>query len=368
MTSLHSELRLFRTLEGLSDAELQSLAVVVEVRTAHPGELIFREGDTSRELYLIRTGKIVITSQGDGGHTEHILAKLTDGDEFGELGFLDGSPRSATARAARRTEMVVLCRDKVEKLSDASSILDGAAKQIGVTSAERLKATNRNYVSSLQAQIETLKLQHDFGEFFIYIMACYAIGTTINVLLQSYLQHVDLYARSFSWSYLLVLLAPSLVIVWKQRIPLAQLGVTLRGWRTSMREGAIASGICAIIMVVALAVLRKTNWLTPPPITWAAASWLPSYFVHSAIQEFLARGIVQTAFRRFFGDERGLKSVLLASLLFSLFHVHFGLAAVAVTFVTSLFFGWFYLRHENLLGVSLLHGVAGSGAFLLGIL
>ena len=46
----------------------------------------------------------------------------------------------------------------------------------------------------------------------------------------------------------------------------------------------------------------------------------------------------------------------------------YGLGAIAVTFVSGIGFGWMYRRHGNLVGVSVLHSVAGLAAFAFGVI
>ena len=54
--------------------------------------------------------------------------------------------------------------------------------------------------------------------------------------------------------------------------------------------------------------------------------------------------------------------------LFGMFHSHFVLLAVVLTILTSVVFGMFYLRHQNIVGVTLLHFAVGACAFSIGIL
>ena len=47
-------------------------------------------------------------------------------------------------------------------------------------------------------------------------------------------------------------------------------------------------------------------------------------------------------------------------------HLHFGFAAVALTFISSVPLGLLSLRHENVLGVTPTHWVMGVCAFAAG--
>ena len=71
-----------------------------------PGQMIFREGDTTQEAYRILKGRVEISIAGDGKAV--ILAQLGEGDIFGEMAMVDERPRSASAQALEVTECEVL--------------------------------------------------------------------------------------------------------------------------------------------------------------------------------------------------------------------------------------------------------------------
>jgi DnaJ like chaperone protein len=66
------------------------------------GGVIFREGDKADTMYVIRSGEVVIERAG------HVVATLSRGSMFGEMALIDGSPRSATARAKTDCEVSVI--------------------------------------------------------------------------------------------------------------------------------------------------------------------------------------------------------------------------------------------------------------------
>ena len=71
-----------------------------------PGQMIFREGDTTQEAYRILRGRVEISIAGEGKSV--ILAQLGEGDIFGEMAMVDERPRSASAQALEVTECEVL--------------------------------------------------------------------------------------------------------------------------------------------------------------------------------------------------------------------------------------------------------------------
>ncbi len=69
-------------------------------------EYLFREGDPSVAMYVIKTGKLGILKS--KGNSEITLAELGPGDMVGEMAFFDQKPRSASARALADTTVIEL--------------------------------------------------------------------------------------------------------------------------------------------------------------------------------------------------------------------------------------------------------------------
>jgi hypothetical protein len=79
-----------------------------------PGQVVFREGDTSQEAFRILRGRVEISILADGKPV--ILAQLGEGDIFGEMAMVDERPRSASAQALEVTECEVLTPDNFNEL------------------------------------------------------------------------------------------------------------------------------------------------------------------------------------------------------------------------------------------------------------
>jgi EAL domain-containing protein (putative c-di-GMP-specific phosphodiesterase class I) len=72
--------------------------------TVPSGTVIFREGDAADCAYLIEEGWIEIFT-GDGSD-RHVLALLGVGEIFGEMGVIDGAPRTASATVAENCRLI----------------------------------------------------------------------------------------------------------------------------------------------------------------------------------------------------------------------------------------------------------------------
>ena len=99
-------LRPLSMFEGLGDGELRKIARLFVQKLFRPGDAIFSKGDSSNEAYIVLRGRINIQLE----RSSPPVAQLTDGKIFGEMAFLDGSPRGAYASAAQPSILVVVQR------------------------------------------------------------------------------------------------------------------------------------------------------------------------------------------------------------------------------------------------------------------
>jgi NTE family protein len=94
---------LFHTVER---AALERLAAGAETVSLRGGEYLFREGDDADRLYVVRSGRLRVVVHGEDG--ERVVREVGPGDVLGELALLTGSPRSASVRGVRDSELLSL--------------------------------------------------------------------------------------------------------------------------------------------------------------------------------------------------------------------------------------------------------------------
>lgn len=113
------------------------------------GEILFREGENPGAMYLIRTGMVrVFKKKGD---SQIEIDTLRAGGVVGEMAFLDGNPRSASAEAIMDTELVEISTDlytsTMEKIPEWVKILIKAI--VG-----KLRSTTTKVKNLEQASVE----------------------------------------------------------------------------------------------------------------------------------------------------------------------------------------------------------------------
>lgn len=103
--------------QGLEDEAAGALSAAMSAIQLAKGAVLFREGDTGDQLYVVVSGKMKLGRSGSAGR-ENLLAVLGPGQMFGELSLFDPGPRSTTATAVTRTELRSLDQSELVRWLD----------------------------------------------------------------------------------------------------------------------------------------------------------------------------------------------------------------------------------------------------------
>jgi len=90
-------LKMIPLFESLELESLDKLAGEFSIEHADADSTVFKQGELGEKLYLLVAGIVEIVRIDSQGR-EKILAKLTDGDFFGEIAILQTTPRTATVK------------------------------------------------------------------------------------------------------------------------------------------------------------------------------------------------------------------------------------------------------------------------------
>ena len=117
-----------------SKAELKSLARRTADANAEPGQVLIKEGHGAYDFFVIVTGVAEVSRKG------RVVARLSTGDYFGELGLLDSALRDATVTACTRMELVVLAQWDFEQALEEAP---GMTRRLLAGMAHRLRALDQ---------------------------------------------------------------------------------------------------------------------------------------------------------------------------------------------------------------------------------
>lgn len=107
-------------------------------------EVVFEEGSTGRELFVVLDGKIDIVK--NSGTDRIVIVTLGKGEFFGEMAVIDGSSRSATAVAAVPGTRVMKINHArfvylvSQQPAFALMIMDALSKRLRASNAVNFKA------------------------------------------------------------------------------------------------------------------------------------------------------------------------------------------------------------------------------------
>ncbi|HEY0116749.1 MAG TPA: cyclic nucleotide-binding domain-containing protein [Allosphingosinicella sp.] len=101
---------------GLTSADLQDVLENYEIKQVKAGEAIITEREEGFDIFVIRTGSMVV--ERNIGGKPVFLSYLPAGSYVGEMALLSGGRRTATVRAAVKSEVIKLDGERVRALLD----------------------------------------------------------------------------------------------------------------------------------------------------------------------------------------------------------------------------------------------------------
>ncbi len=94
---------------GLKREDVASLVDAAQVQEKRAGEIVVAEGAGDKDVFIVRRGSMIVEKM--IGDRPVFLSYLPAGSYFGEMAVIDGSVRSATVKAAIKSEVIRLPGD-----------------------------------------------------------------------------------------------------------------------------------------------------------------------------------------------------------------------------------------------------------------
>jgi len=118
ITRISTERQLLQMLGStVTPADLAEVLATAEIQSVRAGEAIIKEGEASYDIFVIRQGSMVVEK--DIGGKPVFLSYLPAGSYVGEMALIDGGRRTATVRAAIKSEVIKLNGDAFRALLEA---------------------------------------------------------------------------------------------------------------------------------------------------------------------------------------------------------------------------------------------------------
>ena len=141
-------LRRVKILAGLSDAQLERLAQLMELQRVAQWTVIVKQGEHGDAMYLILEGELRVRLIASGKET--ILSTLGPGEFFGDMALFDQGPRSADVVANVDSVVLKITANAFEDLAKAAPDLAAPFLMATVkTLAARIRADNKRVRDSV---------------------------------------------------------------------------------------------------------------------------------------------------------------------------------------------------------------------------
>lgn len=144
-----SELKKQILFEGIADSELERLSKITKELSLKKDEFLFKEGEDTKGIYMIRSGKIEINKTTTDGWKQ-TLAVLSIGNFFGELSIIEKRKHEANAVAIENTELLKLPKEEFEKLEKEDVVLASQIlKKLVFVMTKNLRRMNEKFLNAL---------------------------------------------------------------------------------------------------------------------------------------------------------------------------------------------------------------------------
>jgi signal transduction histidine kinase len=147
----------------LQPHELKALQQAAQEKRFSDGSEVFKEGDTGDGVYVVKEGKVQISSL-VGNNVRHVFSEVSPGEIFGEMAVLENKPRSASAVAVGNSVIYFILRDAMLKLVESSPHL---ALELLREISNRLREFNRQYIQEV-LQSERLAIVGRFARSIVH--------------------------------------------------------------------------------------------------------------------------------------------------------------------------------------------------------
>ncbi len=360
--------------KNLDDEELYLVLSIAEEKPYSPKSFVVREGESCDEVYLILKGKAQVSKKDEVSGEFHNLFILNPGELFGEMAFIDASPRSASVLAIDELLVLVLPLSKIAFLSDKkeafSKIISNLSKQL----TQKLRKTDEVTVRALQAELYGAKVRVEMGNFLFQTLILLSCWVFLVTLLKEYASKLKA-SELISGPMIVALFLICFFQVKNSIYPRSYFGLNLKNWKKNCLEAFLFTLPFLVLITLAKWIFIRnvhgyenfTLFNTSPinynsSVSPAVQILFPLiYIVLTPFQEFIARGSLQSSIKASIsGSYTVFWSIVLSNLLFAAFHAHLSPIFALFAFVFGIFWGWIYARQGSLIGSCVSHALIGG--------
>jgi CRP-like cAMP-binding protein len=143
--------------QGMASKHIKKLATIAVGVKFDYDEIIFREGDEGRAIYLIEEGEVVVESH-VASLGQMSMLTLGPGELLGWSSLFPPRRKTSSARAAKPTWAIAIDTDQLQEAFQTDQELENVIiRRIADVIANRLKATRQRLIDNLAEEARNLK-------------------------------------------------------------------------------------------------------------------------------------------------------------------------------------------------------------------
>ena len=168
ITKISTERQLLQMFgSGLTPEDLVEVLEKSEIKQVSAGDTIINEGEEGYDIFVIRQGSMVVEKQIGGKPV--FLSYLPAGSYVGEMALIDGGRRTATVRAAIKSEVIRIDGDAFRRLLEKKpDLMEMAKREMAsrqrLTSFVEAKKDGFGGVVDMYSSVASFLLENGIGE------------------------------------------------------------------------------------------------------------------------------------------------------------------------------------------------------------
>lgn len=219
---------------------------------------------------------------------------------------------------------------------------------------------------------KTIKIREIAGNIFVIFALCISVFIFLFTFVEMpsiELNFKTTLSRWFGISFTSGILIILSLFARKSGLPWSAYGLNLDNLKKSIIESVLVSSFIILILVFIKYYLMKTTKLFDSGLiidTKDIDLFFWTYLLVAPLQEFIMRGVLQSSIERILtGKYKIFWTVLTTSFLFGALHSIYSFQFGIVSLCAGILWGWLFIRHRNLVGVSISHVIIGHTFILL---
>lgn len=146
----------FEIFNGLSQQQRQMILDTCDRKALKAEEIVFREDDQGDSMWIIESGTVEIYTT-IRENVNKTITLLSEGQVFGEMSFLEGMPRTASAKTTSASVLLLLSLGKMLKsCGNDTALLSAFYLNIAKILSKRLRQTNEMLKAEIAWNFEAM--------------------------------------------------------------------------------------------------------------------------------------------------------------------------------------------------------------------